>query len=321
MYSRRHRSRKTRAADVPPSAGRAVRPQQVRDIFTAARAAVIRSDELQDQQREQSARLSESRRARDAGTSRRAATEPSSESPSTPPGQERTPHGGVQRQGKQQERAGKDSTTGRGSQDERPRAAAPMLGPAAGSVTEADRVRLAVHDVAAKLPRTEPYAGSSHRPPAFSNERFNRLAVATDDEFVRKVIAGVQKEQTYYTDFERTESEKNHLRPAVDGKHQEALARYEAAEAERGIFRRRKPKPTRAEAEVAAIQEVRVQTAWRHRGGLPRGTAKGACGCPTQTRALRAGAAGDHPSTRPVADAHHETAGSRRLRTKPVGVR
>ena len=227
---------------------------RIRGIFTAAHDEVLRSDELQDQ-REQSVRLSESGRAGDVGTSRRAA----SESLSTPPGQERTPHGGEQRQGKQQERAGPDSTTGQGGKDnqgERPRTATMSARPAAASVTEADRVRLAAHLVAKKLPRTQPYASnSSHRPPALSDERFNRLATATDDEFVRKVIAGVQKEQTYYTDFERARSEEAYLRQAIGRKHQEALDEYEKAEAKRWSFSRRSPKPTWAEVKAAAIEE------------------------------------------------------------------
>ena len=228
---------------------------RIRGIFTATHDEVLRSDELQDQ-REQSVRLSESGRAGDAGTSRRAA----SESLSTPPGQERTPHGREQRQGKQQERAGPDSTTGQGGKDNRGErlstAAMSTARPTTASVTEADRVRLAAHLVAAKLPRTQPYTSSpSHRPPALSDERFNRLATATDDEFVRKVIAGVQKEQPCYTDFERARSEEAYLRQAIGRKHQEALDEYEKAEAKRWSFSRRSPKPTWAEVEAAAIEE------------------------------------------------------------------
>ena len=64
---------------------------RVRGLFTAARDEVLRSYELQEQQREQSDRPSESRRAGDAGTSRRAVPEPPSERPSTPQGRERIP--------------------------------------------------------------------------------------------------------------------------------------------------------------------------------------------------------------------------------------
>ena len=55
-------------------------------------------------------------------------------------------------------------------------------------------MRLAAHRWAAKLPRKQPYAASSHRPSVITDERFNRLAAAAGgDEFVRKVIAAVQK--------------------------------------------------------------------------------------------------------------------------------
>ena len=234
---------------------------RIRGIFTSARDDVLRGDELRDRQQERSVRPSGAQRAGGVGTSagRRAATEPPSESSSTSPGHERKPHGRGQQRGKQQERAGQDSTTGHGSkgrQGERPRAAAaPAPAPAVVSVTEADRVRLAVYAVAAKLPRTQPYGNSSHRPPALSDERFNRMAAATDDEFVRKVIAAVQEKGNYYTDFERTESEKSHLRPAVGKMYQDALDEYEKAKAKRWIFSKRPPKPTWTEAEAAVIKE------------------------------------------------------------------
>lgn len=217
----------------------------VRGIFTAARDEVLRNDELQDREREQ-----------DVGPDR-AAPEPPLQNPSASPGQERKPHSEEQ----EQERAGQDSTTGRSNQGERPRATAvPVPGPASVSVTEADRLRLAKHIVAGKLPRTEPYAGNpSHRPPAFSDERFNRVAAASGDTFVKKVVAGVQKEQTYYTARERAESEEEYLRPIIDRQHQDALVRHEAAEAKRKLFRRRPPKPTWAEAKVAAIQKFETE--------------------------------------------------------------
>ena len=232
---------------------------RIRGIFMSARDDVLRRDELRDHQQERSVRPSGAQRAGGAGTSagRRAATAPPSESPSTSPGHEREPHGRGQQRGKQQERAGQDSTTGHGSkgkQGERPRAAAaPAPAPAVVSVTEADRVRLAVHAVAAKLPRTQPYGNSSHRPPALSDERFNRMAVATDDEFVRKAIAAVQEKGNYYTDFERTESENAHLRPAVGRMYQDALDEYKKAKAKRRIFSKRPP--TWTEAEAAVIKE------------------------------------------------------------------
>ena len=110
--------------------------------------------------------------------------------------------------------------------------------------------------VEARLPRTEPYPGNaSHRPPAVSDERFTHLVDATDDEYVRTVIAEVQRRQQYYSDNQREESEKTYLRRAIAGKHEENLAAYKKAEAERGLFTRRSAKPTFAEAEAAAIRE------------------------------------------------------------------
>ena len=198
---------------------------RIRDIFTAARDAVLRDDERRDRREAQ-----------------------------VPSGQERA---------KQPGQAGQDPAPGRGkdTRGSRPQpAAAPAAEPAAVSVAEAGRVRLAVHAVQAELPWTQPYPGnSSHRPPALSNERFDRMAAATDDEFVRKVIAEVQQRQTFYTDYQRTESEKTHLRPAVARKHQENLGAYEKAEAERGIFSRRSSKPTWAEAEVVVIEEFEAE--------------------------------------------------------------
>ena len=220
---------------------------KVRGIFVAARDEVLRHDELQERQREQSVRPG------------RAATDPPSQSSS--PGQERKPHGGEQEERGRQERTGEDSTTGRSGkddQDERWRASVvPAAQPTA--VTEANRVRLAAHRWAAKLSRTQPYAASSHHPSVITDERFNRLAAAAGDEFVRKVIAAVQKKESYYHDSARANSEREHLRPAVGRKHQEALDEYKRAEAKRGIFSRRPPKPTMAEAEAAAIKEFEAE--------------------------------------------------------------
>ena len=223
---------------------------KVRGIFVAARDEVLRHDELLERQREQSVRPG------------RAATDPPSQSPS--PGQGRKPPGGEQEERGRQERTGQDSTTGRSGkddQDERWRAAAaPAAQPTA--VTEANRVRLAAHRWAAKLPRTKPYAASpSHCPSVITDERFNRLAAAAagGDGFVRKVIAAVQKKENHYHDLARSSSEREHLLSAVGRKQKEALDEYKKAEAERGIFSRRLPKPTRAEAEAAAIKEFEAE--------------------------------------------------------------
>ena len=137
---------------------------------------------------------------------------------------------------------------------------APTPEPAAVSVTEPERVRLAVDAVKAILPRTQPYSGNaSHRPPAVSDERFERLVAAAADEFVRKVITETQERQRYYTDFERRESEKTHLRPVIARKNRENVSIYEESEAERGFFSRRPRKPTWAEAETVVIQEFEAE--------------------------------------------------------------
>ena len=140
-----------------------------------------------------------------------------------------------------------------------PPATAPAPEPAL-NVTEAERVRVAVDAVKAKLPRTQPHSGNrSHRPPAVSDERFDHLAAATDDEFVKKVVTELQRRQAYYTDSERSESEETHLRPTITRKYDENLVAYEKADAARGFFSRRPPKPTRAAAESVAIEEFEAE--------------------------------------------------------------
>ena len=223
---------------------------RIRHIFITARDDVLRGDEQRGRQPAQS--------ARPAGTSTersRAGGEPPPESPPAPSAPDRTPGKGVQEPARE---ANQDSTPGRGPDTQgahRRPAAVPASPPAAVSVTEADRIRLAVHLLNRKLPRTTPYSGNStHRPPAVSNERFNGLAAATDDDFIRKAIASLQK-ATYYSDSERTKSEEEHLRATVGSKHKEALAQYETAEATRGIFSRRAPKPTWEDAKAAVVKE------------------------------------------------------------------
>ena len=140
-----------------------------------------------------------------------------------------------------------------------PPTAVPTPEPAAVTVTKPERVRLAVDAVKAILPRTQPYSGNpSHRPPAVSDERFDRLAAAAKDEFAREVIAEIQR-QHYYTDFQRRESEKTHLRAVIARKNRENLSAYEQSEAERKFFSRRLPKPTWAEAETVVIQEFETE--------------------------------------------------------------
>ena len=136
-------------------------------------------------------------------------------------------------------------------------ATAPAPEPAALNVTEAERVRVAVDAVEAELPRTRPYfVNPSHRPPALSDERLDHLAAATDDEFVKMVIAELQR---YYTDSERSESEKRHLHPDIAQKNEENQRAYKEAEAARSLFSRRPPEPTWAEAESVVIKEFEAK--------------------------------------------------------------
>ena len=151
------------------------------------------------------------------------------------------------------DRAEQGSATDRGSG--RPSGSTPTSEAGGVGVTEADRLRLAVHAVVATLPRTEPYPhNASYRPPALSNERLEGMAGATDDEFVRAVIAGVQERQRYYANFQLAESEKVHLRPAVARQHAANLAKYEKAR-KRWFLSAQPAEPTWAEAEAVAIRE------------------------------------------------------------------
>ena len=220
---------------------------RIRSIFTAARDDSLRADELQDGRPAQSVPPARS----DAALPREG-----------PPGasmHDRRPQAGEEVSERRQGRAERDPATDSAvvGQNTRSRAvAAPAAVPADASVSDADRMRLAAVTVEGTLPRTQPYPGnSSHRPPAVSNKRFGQIAAATDDEFVLRVITEVQSRQTHYTDFERAESEKEHLHAAVAQKRAEALAGYKKAEAERGILSRRPPEPRWGEAEAAAIEE------------------------------------------------------------------
>ena len=158
-----------------------------------------------------------------------------------------------------QAKRGSETDSAVADQNTRSRAVAdPTAELADAGVSDADRMRLAAVTVEEMLPRTQPYPSNrSHRPTAVSNKRFSRIAAATDDEFVSRVITDVRSRQTYYTDLERVESEKEHLRAAVAQKRTEALARYKTAEAKRGSwsFSRRPPEPSWEEAETAAVEE------------------------------------------------------------------
>ena len=119
---------------------------------------------------------------------------------------------------------------------------------------------MAVDAVKANLPWTQPYSGNpSHRPPAVSDERFDHIAAATDDEFVKTVVTELQRQASYYTDFDRSESEKTYLRPAVTRKNEENRRAYKKANAARWFLRRRPPEPTWAEAESVVIKEFEAE--------------------------------------------------------------
>ena len=172
---------------------------------------------------------------------------------------DRRPQGGENVSEKNQGQAKRESETDSAVADQNTRSRAvadPTAELADASVSDADRMRLAAGTVEEMLPRTQPYpANRSHRPTAVSNKRFSRIAAATDDEFVSRVITDVRSRQTHYTDLERAKSEKEHLHAAVAQKRTEAFARYKTAEAKRGIFSRRPPEPSWEEAETAAIEE------------------------------------------------------------------
>ena len=123
-----------------------------------------------------------------------------------------------------------------------------------------DRVRLAVHVLASKVPQAPPYPSNpSHRTVAVSVARLDRVAAVTKDEFKRQVIAEFQKRYSSGADG-RTRAEEAHLRSAIARQHQESLDEYERAEAERGYVSWRPPKPaTWAEAEAAVIAEYETE--------------------------------------------------------------
>ena len=129
-----------------------------------------------------------------------------------------------------------------------------------GEVPDEDRVRLAVHVLPERLPRRQQYAGNaSHRPFAATDKLLDRVAAAARHEFTRQVIAGFRKREVYYSDADRVWAEDDYLRPAITRRHQEALDQYAQAEAERGLFSRRPPAPTRAEAAAAVIEEYETE--------------------------------------------------------------
>ena len=129
-----------------------------------------------------------------------------------------------------------------------------------GEVTDEDRVRLAVHVSPERLPRRQQYAGNaSHRPFAATDKLLDRVAAAARHEFTRQVIAGFRKREVYYSDADRAWAEEDYLRPAIKRRHQEGQDQYAQAEAERGLFTRRPPEPTWAEAEAAVIEEYETE--------------------------------------------------------------
>ena len=220
---------------------------KIRSIFTAARDAALRADELQD-----------GRPAQSVPPERSAATLPP-EGPSGASMHDRRPQGGEEVSETRPGRAGREPGADSAVADQNTRSQA-VVDPAAvdadAGVSDAERIHLAAVRVGAMLPRTQPSAGnSSYRPPAVSNKRFSRMAAATDDDFVSMVITEVQSRQAYYTDLERAESEKEHLRATVARKRAEALAGYKRAVAERGFLGRRPPEPRWEEAEAAAVEE------------------------------------------------------------------
>ena len=121
-------------------------------------------------------------------------------------------------------------------------------------------------------------------------------------------------------DSERTESAKNHLRPAVDAKHQEALGQYEKAKAERGIFTRRPPEPTWAEAETEVVKEFESELL---------GVIEGICHEVQQQTPAAVRFELERFEPQPVSTPQPSRLGTRttkqpgpgRLRTKPIAVR
>ena len=163
------------------------------------------------------------------------------------------------------------------------------------------------------------YTGnSSYRPPVFTDERFNRLAAATGDESVKKVLAAVQKKRELLprlgarqfregtSAFGRRPETSGGSRRVREGGGQARDLQPAAAETDQGGGR------------SGRHQAVRGRAAQRHRESLPRGLAPDTGSRPVRSPALHTGP-GEHPPTQPVADPHHETAKSGRLRAKPVG--
>ena len=98
-------------------------------------------------------------------------------------------------------------------------------------------MRLAVHVLPTRLPRRQQYAGNaSHRPFAATDKLLDRVAAAAKHDFTRQVIAGFRKRQVHYSDAERAWAEKDQLHPAIARRHQEALDKYEQAEAEAAVI-------------------------------------------------------------------------------------
>ena len=122
-----------------------------------------------------------------------------------------------------------------------------------------DRARLAARLLPARLRQAPPYTSNlSYRTVAVSFARLDRVAAATTDELKRQVVAEF-KERHGYDASVLTKAEEAYLRPIIERRHDEALAMYEQAEAERRIFSRRPSKPTWAQANAAVIEEYETE--------------------------------------------------------------
>ena len=122
-----------------------------------------------------------------------------------------------------------------------------------------DRVRLGARTLPAELPKAPPYSSNpSYRVVAVSFARLDRVAAATKDKFERQVIAEFQKRHGYDDDM-LTKAEEAYLRPLIERRHEEDLATYEQEEAERGLFSRRLPEPTWAQAEAVVIEAYETE--------------------------------------------------------------
>ena len=121
-----------------------------------------------------------------------------------------------------------------------------------------DRVRLAARLLAKKAPQAPPYdSNPSYRVVAVSFARLDRVAAARG-KFKRQVSAEFRERHSYNASM-LTKAEEAHLRPRIERRHREALARYEQAEAGRKFLSRRGAEPTWAEAAAAVLEEYEAE--------------------------------------------------------------